>query len=290
MNRRDFIRIGAVAPIVWATHARADAADRLATRCRQLEAEIGGRLGVSVLTSPTGPSIGHRADERFPMCSTFKWLAAAALLAQVDAGRLRLGQRIRFDNAALMDWAPVTKHRVGGAGMTLAELCDAAVTESDNTAAGLILDEVGGIEGWNRYVRSIGDTQTRLDRGEPQLNEALPDDPRDTTTPAAMARDLQIVLLGNALTADSRRRLTDWMLATRTSGQRLRADLAPGWRLADKTGTGDHGSAADVGVYWPPSGAPMVVAVYVTEATAPRTFQEAAIADIGRWLRAGRLR
>lgn len=277
-------------PIGSATHARARPADRLAAHCQRLETDLGGRLGVSVLASPNGPAIGHRVDERFPMCSTFKWLAAAALLAQVDAGRLKLEHRVRFDRAALMDWAPVTRHRVGGAGMTGAELCSAAIAESDNTAAQLVLNEIGGIEGWNRYVRSIGDTETRLDRGEPQLNEALPGDPRDTTTPTAMALDLQHLLLGDALSADSRRQLTDWMLATRYSGQRLRADLAPGWLLADKTGTGDHGSASDVGVYWPPAGAPLVVAVYLTQATAPRDHQEAAIADIGHWMRAGGLR
>jgi beta-lactamase class A len=261
----------------------------LAERCRALEAEVGGRIGVCVFDAAHGTATGHRVDERFPMCSTFKWLAAAALLARVDAAGEKLDRRIRFEEADLLEWAPVTKQRVGGNGMSLAELAEAAVAQSDNTAGNLIVRQTGGIAGFNRFLRSIGDTQTRLDRGEPELNEALVDDPRDTTTPAAAVADLRRLLLDDGLSPSSREQLKTWMLATQTSNKRLRAGLPSGWRLADKTGTGNSGTgtASDVGVYWPPSGQPIVVAVYMTRVTVSRERQEAVIADVGRWARAG---
>ncbi|WP_293392172.1 class A beta-lactamase [Nevskia sp.] len=261
--------------------------DSLQARCKALEAKLGGRLGINCIEVGSGRMVGYKADERFPMCSTFKWLAAAVVLSRVDAGQEQLGRRIQFSRDELMEWSPVTEPRLGGNGMTLGELCDAAITESDNTAANLILRETGGIPEWNRYMRSIGDAHSRLDRGEPLLNEALPGDVRDTSTPAAMTANLRRLLLEDQLSPASREQLTQWMLATKTSDKRLRAGLPAGWRLADKTGTGfsDTGTAGDVGVLWSPSGKPIIIAVYLTRARVSRAEQEAAIADIGRWIR-----
>ncbi|GAA5181743.1 class A beta-lactamase BOR-1 [Niveibacterium umoris] len=257
------------------------------SRFEAIEDKMGGRLGVCCIDTASGRITGYREGERFPMCSTFKWLAAAALLHRVDAGEDSLERRIVISADDLMEWAPATKQHVGGEGMSLAALCEAAITESDNTAANLILREIGGIPMWNAYVRGIGDTLTRLDRGEPALNESRPGDVRDTTTPAAMAVNLRRLLLEDKLSAGSRAQLTQWMLATKYSGQRLRAGLPEGWRLADKTGTGDAatGTISDVGVYWNPAGKPIVVTAYLTEATVDRSAQEAVIADIGRWAR-----
>lgn len=266
----------------------ADDANALAARCRIAERTLGGRLGVHCIDAGDGRTIGWRADERFPMCSTFKWLAASAVLARVDRGQERLDRRVRYRTTDLIDGSPVTRDHADGDGLSVADLCDAAITRSDNTAANLLLDTIGGLAGWNRHVRALGDTRSRLDRPEPFLNEGRAGDPRDTTTPAAMTGDLRRLLLEDVLSPASRARLVAWMLDTKTSDHRLRADLPAGWRLADKTGTGiaSSGAAGDVGVLWPPSGAPLVIAVYVARATAPRDGQEAAIADVGRWIRA----
>src|SRR4029079_11579520 len=155
-----------------------------------------------------GERIGHRADERFPMCSTFKLVAAAAILARVDAERERLDRRIRFEAGDVVVNSPITKDRHGGDGMSLAELCEAAMTASDNTAGNLLLANLGGPAGVTAFARSLGDQTTRLDRIEPALNEALPDDPRDTTSPAAMLGNIRSLVLGDALSLSSRRQLT----------------------------------------------------------------------------------
>ena len=268
---------------------RASIADqRLIDEIRRLESESGGRLGVCVLETATGARHVHRGDERFPMCSTFKALAVAAILARVDAGKEQLTRRIIFEASALVTYSPVTEKRVGGDGMTLAEICDAAVTLSDNTAANLLLAVIGGPPGLTAFVRGLGDEVTRLDRNEPSLNEALPDDPRDTTTPNAMASSLQALILGTAaLSAASREQLTAWLLANKTGDTRLRAGLAKDWRVGDKTGSGARGTANDVAVIWPPNKPPIVITAYLTGATVSTTQQNATLASVARAVSAG---
>jgi beta-lactamase class A len=167
-------------------------------------------------------------------------------------------------------------------GMTLAELCDAAVTLSDNTAGNLLLAALGGPAGITAFARSLGDPVTRLDRIEPELNEAKPGDPRDTTSPAAMTANLRALVLGDALSAASRAQLTAWLAANKTGDTRLRAQLPAGWRVGDKTGTGGNGSNNDVGVLWPPGRAPIVVSAYLTETAVPPEQRNAAIAAVGQ--------
>jgi beta-lactamase class A len=256
--------------------------DALAGEVARLEGESGGRLGVAVLDTLTDARIGHRADERFPMCSTFKLLAAAAVLARVDAGRERLDRHIRFEAGDLVVNSPVTKNRVGGDGMSLAELCEAAMTVSDNTAANLILASLGGADGLTAYARSLGDTVTRLDRIEPMLNEAAPGDPRDTTTPAAMLSNLRTLVLGTVLSATSREQLTAWLIGNKTGDTRLRAGLPKDWRVGDKTGSGERGTTNDVGLIWPPQRAPVIVAIYLTGTPATGEQRNAALAAVGR--------
>jgi beta-lactamase class A len=262
---------------------RASIADqRLIDEIKRLESASGGRLGVCVLDTATGARHAHRGDERFPMCSTFKALAAAAVLAQVDAGKEQLSRRITFDASALVTYSPVTEKHVAG-GMTLAEICEAAVTLSDNTAGNLLLAALGGPAGLTAFVRSLGDQFTRLDRNEPTLNEALPDDVRDTTTPNAMASTLQALVLGTkALSAPSREQLTAWLIANKTGDTRLRAGFAKDWRIGDKTGTGARGTNNDVAVVWPPNKGPIVITAYLTGATVSATEQNATIASVAR--------
>ncbi len=174
------------------------------------------------------------------------------MLARVDRGQERLDRRIVFSDKDLVTYSPVTKDHVGPAGMSVADICAAAVTLSDNTAGNLMLASFGGPAALTAYARSLGDGLTRLDRIETALNEAAPGDPRDTTTPNAMLGDMQRLLVGDALSAKSRRHLTQWLLASKTGTKRIRAGLPSDWRVGDKTGGGDNGTANDIAVAWPP--------------------------------------
>jgi beta-lactamase class A len=216
------------------------------------------------------------------MCSTFKAMAVAAVLSRVDAGEEQLNRFVRYGPADLLSYAPITRAHVADGGMKLADLCAAAVELSDNTAANLILASIGGPSGWTRFVRSLGDRKSRLDRIELALNTAIPGDPRDTTSPAAMAADLQATLLAHSLSVASRDRLRGWMTATQTGLTRLRAGLPDTWQVADKTGTGENGTANDIAVAWTPDG-PVVITCYLTGAqTATPAARESAIAVVAR--------
>ncbi|KAB1077899.1 class A beta-lactamase [Methylobacterium soli] len=292
LSRRVFTRaiLGAASACLglagaWPRAASAaDQAEALRRRFAEIEARSGGRLGVGVLDLQTGLRAGHRAEERFPLCSTFKLLAAAAVLARVDAGRESLERRVTYNAADLVAYSPVTEPRVGEGGMALEALCAAAITLSDNTAGNLLLSAIGGPSGLTAYLRSLGDPVTRLDRTEPDLNEARPEDPRDTTTPGAMLDTLQRLLRGSALSDASRARLLGWLRDNKTGATRLRARLPADWRVGDKTGTGENGTANDVGLLAPPVGEPILVTAYLTGSTASSEARNAAIAEVAQAL------
>nr|WP_315250372.1 class A beta-lactamase [uncultured Duganella sp.] len=227
----------------------------------RFEKESGGRLGVAALNSADGRQILHRSDERFPVCSTFKMMLAAAVLAREPA---LLKQRVRYDRSDLVPHSPVTGKRVAE-GMTVAELCEATLQYSDNAAANLLMKQIGGPAAVTAYARSIGDHEFRLDRWETELNTALPGDARDTTTPLAMARSLQKLVLGESLPVASRRLLKEWMIGNTTGATRIRAGVPAGWIVADKTGAGDYGTVNDIALIWPPGKAPIVLSVYLTQ-------------------------
>lgn len=236
----------------------------------ELEASTGGRLGVAA-SADGGKVFSYRGDERFPMCSTFKVLAAAAVLRDKPG---ILEQRIHFAKNDIQPWSPVTEKHLED-GMTVSELCAAMLQHSDNTAANLVLAQLGGPAGLTTIARSFGDTTFRLDRWEVDLNTAIPGDMRDTTTPLAMCRTLNGLLCGNLLKAPARKQLTDWMLACATGAGRIPAGAPQGWRSAHKSGSGENGTANDVGVLLPPDNPeqattrkgknrPLVVALYLT--------------------------
>jgi len=248
-----------------------------------LERRLGGRLGVAARDTGSGRQLTHRGDERFAMCSTFKFLATAAVLARVDGGGERLDRRVPYGQADLLEYAPITRQHVGEGGMTMQALLEAAIEYSDNTAANLLLTAIGGPAGLTKYVRGLGDAVTRLDRTEPTLNTNIKGDPRDTTTPAAMLADLQTVLVGTtALSDPSRRHLTDWLVANTTGNERLRAGLPAGWRVGDKTGTGVNGATNDIAIAWPPGKPPVLIAAYFSESRAPDADRSRALADVAR--------
>ncbi|BFG74261.1 PEN family class A beta-lactamase, Bpc-type [Paraburkholderia terrae] len=234
-------------------------------RFEKLEASSGGRLGVAALNTADGSYVGYRESERFPMCSTFKLLVVALVLKRSMAERSLLEERVRYGDADLVANSPVTKRHVGE-GMTIGELSAAALQHSDNTAAKLLLTAVGGPEVLNQFALSIGDEWFDLLRGEPEVNASVPGDMRDTTTPRAMMLDVQKLLLAeDVLGSQQREQLKAWMLGNVTGAARIRAAVpGSGWLVADKTGSGDYGTANDVAVVYPPSAAPFVVAVYFT--------------------------
>jgi beta-lactamase class A len=284
LSRRSFAARLAAALAARASAAGPSAEERLALangRLVKIEAREGGRLGVAVVDTGTGRRLEHRADERFPMCSTFKLLAAAAALKRVDDGAERLDHKISYGPSDLLDYAPIAKAHVADGGMTLAEACAAAIDWSDNTAANLILEVVGGPAGFTHFVRSLGDAQTRLDRNEPGLNEATPGDGRDTTTPRAMAQDMRQALMGDVLCEASRRQLEGWLVDDKVGDKRLRAGLPSSWRIGDKTGSGDHGTANTIAIIRPPDRAAIIAAVYYTESPAPMDVRNAIHKEIG---------
>ena len=262
-------------------------ADDATSRLAELERRNGGRLGVAAIDTASGRRVGHRAEELFPLCSTFKFLAAAFVLARVDRGEEKLDRRVFFTDRDLVTYSPATKQHVGLGGMTMAEICEAAVTLSDNTAGNLMLASFGGPAGLTAYARSLGDRATRLDRIETELNEARPGDPRDTTTPVAMLGTMQRLLIEDALSAPSRDRLIGWLLASKTGTRRLRAGLPTDWRVGDKTGTGSNGTANDVAIAFPPGRAPILIAAYYTESTISDDARNTVIAEAGRLAVAG---
>lgn len=245
--------------------ARAAARHRDTTaRLRELEQRHAARVGVFAHNLATKATVLHRAEERFPICSVFKPLAAAAVLRDLDRHGETLAKRIRYTEADLVEHSPITHDHLAH-GMTIAELCEAAICYSDNTAGNLLLRELGGPTAITRFCRSIRDTTTRLDRWEPTLNTAEPWRLQDTTSPRAVARSYARLTLGDALDPRDRRRLTEWLLNNTTSGDRFRAGLPKDWALGDKTGAGSYGTSNDVGIAWTPDGTPIVLAVLTTK-------------------------
>nr|WSX77916.1 class A beta-lactamase [Streptomyces sp. NBC_00899] len=246
---------------------------------RALEGRFHANIGLLLLDTGTGRSVAYRADRRFATCSTVKALAAGALLR--EDGDADLGRTLGYDRSDLLDHAPVTSRHVD-AGMPLRDVMAAALQYSDNTAENLMLRELGGPAGLQKAVRELGDTTTLVNRTEPDLNEAAPGDTRDTSTARALAADLRALLLGTALPAAHRALLTDWMLHNTTGGPYIRAALPAGWKAADKTGSGGYGTRNDIGVVWPPTGAPVVVAVLTDRGRQDAPSDDALVADAVR--------
>lgn len=276
--------------------ARAAALDSAALQRElvRLEAAAGGRLGVALLDAASGQLAGHRVDERFALCSTFKLLLAAAVLQACDQGRFQPDHWVAYGQADMVPHAPVTQANLARGGMTLLALAEATQITSDNPAANLLLRVLGGERGpqWlTAWLRGLGDQTTRLDRWEPEMNRVPPGEVRDTSTPAAIARTSARLLTGDVLSPASRDRLIDWMVATQTGSRRLRAGLPTGWRAGDKTGTGLHPSMPDqlndVAIVWPPGRqTPWLIACYYAgpqrSKEGIRRQDEAVLAEVGR--------
>lgn len=254
------------------TKAGADAQVELA----DIERRSGGRLGLHAIDTGSGRALAYRSEERFAMASTFKLLLAAAVLHRQDRTPGVLDQRLPVRKADLITHSPVTATHLADGFITARQACEATMQVSDNAAANLLLPLVGGPPGLTAFLREpCGDTITRLDRTEPSLNTNLPGDPRDTTTPIAMAQTMRRLLTGQVLSPASREQLIAWLVGATTGLARLRAGLPKDWRTGDKTGTGANGAVNDVAITWPPGRAPIVMAVYLSGSTQPSAVLDA---------------
>ncbi|MEF2529301.1 class A beta-lactamase [Streptomyces sp. CS62] len=281
-TRRTALAIGAGAALAAALPAGTAHADgagggagAVVPALRALEREYGARLGVYAWDTATGRTVAHGADALFPQCSLFKTLAAAAVMQRFDRDGEYLAKRIHYTQADVTraGGGEITRRAENiAAGLTVAELCSAAIAQSDNTAGNLLLEELGGPAAITSFCRSLGDPVTRLDRWEPELNSAEPWVSTDTTSPRAIARTYARLVLGDALRPRHRELLTGWLLGNTTSKDRLRAGLPADWAVADKTGAGSYAVNNNAGIAWPPGRPPVVIAVLSTksEATAQR--------------------
>jgi beta-lactamase class A len=269
-TRREFLGLSSAALCVMCLGPRAAAALGMSANASfsddlaRIETQSGGRMGVALLGCSTGQILGHRVDEPFPMCSTFKVLAVAAVLSRVDEGKEQLQRRVPIAQSDVLKYAPATSQHVGASGMTVAELCEAAITLSDNTAANLLLHSLGGPGAVTAFARRVGDSYTRLDRTEPTLNEAAPGDPRDTTTPRAMAKNLRSLVLGSSLSPASRALLKEWMVRCKTGDKKIRNAAPEGCLVGDKTGSGDRNTSNDIAILWPSNQQPLILTIYLT--------------------------
>ena len=250
------------------------------TRFADIERRTGGRLGVALIDSQGQVVLGHRTDERFAMCSTFKFQLAAMMLDGADEGRWRMDDVLPLTQADMVrGHAPVAERLLAGGRITIAEAAAASQIESDNATANLLLRRVGGPAAFTAWLRRIGDSETRLDRYELELNENRPGDPRDTTTPTAYGETMRRLIFGDVLRPASREQLRAWTTATTTGRRRVRGALPNGWPAGDKTGT--CGTAFnDIAWFRSPNGAEWVLATFLDRPTVPAAQAEAALAEV----------
>ena len=249
-----------------------------ANSLKELESASGGRLGVSAINTANHAEIRYRQNERFPFCSTSKVMGVAAILQESTEKPNLLQQRIHYKQDDLVTYSPITEQHLRD-GMSVAELCEATLTTSDNTAMNLLMKILGGPKAVTAFAHSIKNYSFRLDRWEPDLNTAIPNDPRDTTSPMAMRISLQKLVLGHGLPADQQTLLQSWLQKNKTGAARIRAGVPKTWLVGDKTGTGEYGTTNDIGIIYPPGCKPIVVTIYFTQGIKDEKPREEVIAS-----------
>jgi beta-lactamase class A len=240
----------------------------------------GSRIGMTAIDPSTKRRIDYRSDERFIMCSTFKVLAVAAVLKRVDENKDQLDRFVRYGEAQLLTYAPVTRAHVKEGGMTLEALCAAAIEMSDNTAANLLLETIGGPAKWTEFARSLGDNVSHLDHTEPELNVAIAGKDNDTTTPAAMCGNLQRLFTSDFLTVSSRMKLEGWMQQGQTGIKMIRASVPADWKAGDKTGRSGDGATNDIAIVRPPEGGPIFIAIYTADPSESQEARDHLVAEV----------
>jgi beta-lactamase class A len=248
----------------------------------QLEERTKSRVGIAAIDLSTNRRVDYRSEERFVMCSTFKVLAVAAVLKRVDDGAEKLDRFVPYGEAQLLTYAPVTREHVKEGGMTLEALCAAAVEQSDNTAANLLLETVGGPSKWTEFARSLGDIVSRLDHTEPELNIARPGKEDDTTTPGAMCKVLQRLFASDVLSTSARTKLEGWMQQGQTGMKMIRASVPADWKAGDKTGRSGDGATNDIAIVRPPAGGPIFLAIYTVDPSESQEARDQLVADVAK--------
>lgn len=243
--------------------------------------EVGGDLGVSVLDTETGRASGWDATSPYPLNSTFKFLLAGAVLQRVDRGQEQLNRQIAVQPSDIVSWSPVVKNAVGDT-MDVRALCEAAMTRSDNAAANLLLRSVGGPNALTATLRDMGDPVTRIDRFETDLNDAPSGDPRDSSTPSQMLNTMELLLLGDILSTQSKAQLSGWMVANTTGDTRIRAGVPSDWTVGDRTGTGPKGETATIATIYPPNRKPLLMVVYIKGSPRDTDTQARTHAELAR--------
>ncbi|MFH4487717.1 CARB family carbenicillin-hydrolyzing class A beta-lactamase [Vibrio diabolicus] len=246
-----------------------------------IEQQTSSRIGVSVWDTQTDERRDYRGDERFPLMSTFKTLACATMLSDMDSGKLSKNATAKVDERSIVVWSPVMD-KLAGQNTRVEHACEAAMLMSDNTAANLVLNEIGGPKAVTMFLRTIGDKATRLDRLEPRLNEATPGDNRDTTTPNAMVNTLRTLIEGETLSYESRVQLKIWMQDNKVSDSLMRSVLPTGWSIADRSGAGGHGSRGINAIIWKENHRPVYISIYVTETELSLQARDQLIAQISQ--------
>lgn len=256
-------------------------ADLLTQKIQEIEHRLGGRVGVSVLNVKTKNQWDHKGDMRFPLMSTFKTLACANLLFDIEKGQQSFDTSVVVHPSSLISWSPITEKYAGKA-ITLKQACAATMSMSDNTAGNIVLSSIDGPPGLTQFMRSMGDTVSRSDRNEPDLNEGREGDERDTTTPNAMVLNLNTLLFGSRLSFESKKQLKQWMMDNQVSNDLLRSVLPKNWFIADRSGAGGYGSRGITAVVWSKTQAPLIISIYLTQTKASIEARNAAIAEIGK--------
>ncbi|MDW3137643.1 CARB family carbenicillin-hydrolyzing class A beta-lactamase [Vibrio sp. 1288] len=246
-----------------------------------LEQQTSSRIGVSVWDTQADERWDYRGDERFPLMSTFKTLACAKMLSDMDSGKLSKNATAKVDERSIVVWSPVMD-KLAGQNTRIEHACEAAMLMSDNTAANLVLNEIGGPKAVTMFLRTIGDKATRLDRIEPRLNEATPGDSRDTTTPNAILNTLRTLVEGETLSYESRVQLKIWMQDNKVSDSLMRSVLPTGWSIADRSGAGGHGSRGINAIIWKENHRPVYISIYVTETELSLQARDQLVAQISQ--------
>lgn len=256
-------------------------ADTLIKKIEKIEDQLDARIGVSIYDVTDNKLWSYNGDSRFPLMSTFKTLACAKLLVDVEKGLQSFDTSHVITENSLIAWSPITEKLIGK-NMSLKEACSATMLMSDNTAANIVLSGIKGPKALTHFMRSIGDEVTRLDRIEPALNEGLTDDKRDTTTPNAMVKSLHTLLFANVLSTSSKDQLKQWMINNKVTGNLFRSILPENWSIADRSGAGGNGSRGITAVVWPDKSTPLIISIYLTQTDASFLLRNKAIVNIGK--------
>lgn len=245
----------------------------------RLENDHQAKIGVYALDTESNKTVSYHADDRFAYCSTSKVLMVGAVLRQESLEGIK--KTVTYTQKDILSYAPITAKYVE-TGMTLEEICSAALRVSDNTAANLLLAHIGGIDGFKMSLRQIGDMVTEPSRNEPMLNEAVPGDWRDTSTPHQLAVDFQSYILGDVLTAEKKNILVSWMSGNKNTDTLIRAGMQTDWIVADKSGTGGYGTRNDVAIITPPGRKPIILAILTTHNDKNAKADDQLLAEIAR--------